>query len=136
MPSPRKLAHRRRSRQRSGGPERSAAFAGLLILAVWSVAPSLRAAKWSHLVRRLARISHERWLTGHRLTGLFVAAAVAHGAIVDPALKASTSLRVAFLLIGGVGIVAYVYRELLARFVIPVYDFTVADVQRPNGHKS
>ncbi len=111
----------------------SAAFAGLLILAVWSLAPSLRAAKWSHLVRRLARISHERWLTGHRLTGLFVAAAVAHGAIVDPVLKASTSLRVAFLVIGGVGVVAYVYRELLARFVIPVYDFTVADVQRPNA---
>ena len=111
----------------------SAALAGLLILAVWSLAPSLRAAKWSHLVRRLARISHERWLTGHRLTGLFVAMAVAHGAIVDPVLKASTSLRVAFLVIGGVGIVAYIYRELLARFVIPIYDFRVAEVQRPNA---
>src|SRR6202166_3529798 len=35
-----------------------AAALGLLVLAVWSLAPSLRAAKWSRLVRYLARISH------------------------------------------------------------------------------
>ena len=64
------------------------ALIGLLALAVWALAPSLRAAKWSWLVQRLARISHERWLTGHRLTGLFVAAAVVHGLVVDPVLKA------------------------------------------------
>ena len=46
-----------------------------------ALAPSLRAAaprRWSRLVRHLARFSHERWLTGHRLTGLFVAAAMVH----------------------------------------------------------
>jgi len=108
------------------------ALAGLLFLAIWSLAPSLRAAKWSRLVRHLASLSHERWLTGHRLTGLFVAAAVAHGAIVDPVLKVSTPLKVTYLVIGAIGIVAYIYRELFARFVIPVYDYTVADVKRPN----
>ncbi len=107
-------------------------FAGLLFLAIWSLAPSLRAAKWSRLVRHLASLSHERWLTGHRLTGLFVAAAVAHGAIIDPVLKASTTLRVTYLVVGGIGIVAYIYRELFARFVVPIYDYTVADVKRPN----
>ena len=45
------------------------------------------AARWSRLIRWLGQISHERWLTGHRLTGLFVAAAVVHGAVVDPVLK-------------------------------------------------
>ena len=108
------------------------ALAGRLFLALWSLAPSLRAAKWSRLVRHLASLSHERWLTGHRLTGLFVAAAVAHGAIVDPVLKVSTPLRVTYLLIGGIGIVAYIYRELFARFVIPIYDYTVVDVKPPN----
>ena len=108
------------------------ALIGLLALAVWALAPSLRAAKWSRLVRHLARISHERWLTGHRLTGLFVAAAVVHGLLVDPVLKVSVPLKVAYLVVGGIGIAAYVYRELLARFVVPVYDYTVADVQRPN----
>ena len=34
-------------------------------------------------------------------------------------------------LVGGIGIAAYVYRELLARFIVPVYDYTVADVPRP-----
>ena len=108
------------------------ALIGLLALAVWSLAPSLRAAKWSRLVRHLARISHERWLTGHRLTGLFVAAAVAHGLLVDPVLKASVPLKAAYLAVGGIGIAAYLYRELFARFVVPIYDYTVAGVQRPN----
>ena len=108
------------------------ALIGLLALAVWALAPSLRAAKWSRLVRHLARISHERWLTGHRLTGLFVAAAVVHGLLVDPVLKVSVPLKVAYLVVGGIGIAAYVYRELFARFFVPVYDYTVADVQRPN----
>jgi predicted ferric reductase len=108
------------------------ALISLLALAVWSLAPSLRAAKWSRLVRHLARISHERWLTGHRLTGLFVAAAVAHGLLVDPVLKASVPLKATYLAVGGIGIAAYVYRELFARFVVPIYDYTVAGVQRPN----
>jgi predicted ferric reductase len=88
--------------------------------------------KWSRLVRYLARISHERWLTGHRLTGLLVAAAVVHGLLVDPVLKVSVPLKAAYLIVGGLGIAAYVYRELFARFVVPVHDYTVADVQRPN----
>ncbi|MGA2830364.1 MAG: ferredoxin reductase family protein [Streptosporangiaceae bacterium] len=108
------------------------ALIGLPALAVWSLAPSLRAAKWSRLVRHLARISHEHWLTGHRLTGLFVAAAVVHGLLVDPVLKVSAPLKAGYLVAGGLGIAAYVYRELFARFVVPVYDYTVADVQRPN----
>ena len=108
------------------------ALIGLLALAVWALAPSLRAAKWSRLVRHLARISHERWLTGHRLTGLFVAAAVVHGLLVDPVLKVSVPLKATYLVVGGIGIAAYVYRELFARLVVPVYDYTVADVQRPN----
>jgi predicted ferric reductase len=110
----------------------SVAMAGLVFLALWSLAPSLRAVKWSRIVRRLASISHERWLTGHRLTGLFVIAAVLHGLWVDPVLKASPPLKVGYLVVGGVGILAYVYREVFARFVVPIYDYTVVEVQRPN----
>ena len=80
----------------------------------------------------MARASYERWLTGHRLTGLFVIVAVVHGAIVDPVLRDSVLLRVAFLIVGAVGTIAYLYRELLARYVVPIYDYTVADVRRPN----
>jgi hypothetical protein len=105
---------------------------GLLMLSIWALAPSLRAARWPGPVRRLARASYERWLTFHRLTGLFVVAAVAHGALVDPALRDSTLLRSSYLTIGGIGIAAYAYRELFARFIVPIYDYTVADIRRPN----
>jgi predicted ferric reductase len=110
----------------------SIALWGLLVLAVWALAPSLRAARWSRLIRWLGHLSHERWLTGHRLTGLLVVAAVVHGAWVDPVLRASSTLKVTYLAIGAIGIAAYLYRELLARYVIPIYDYTVVDVRRPN----
>jgi predicted ferric reductase len=71
-------------------------------------------------------------LTGHRLTGLFVIVALVHGAIVDPVLHHSVLLRVAFVIVGVTGTIAYVYRELFARYVVPIYDYTVADVRRPN----
>jgi predicted ferric reductase len=108
------------------------AVIGLLFLTVWALAPRLRAARWPGLIRRLARATYERWLTAHRLTGLFVGAAVAHGAIVGPSLHRSTLLQVSVLAVGGVGIIAYAYRELFARFVVPIFDYTVASVRRLN----
>jgi predicted ferric reductase len=102
------------------------------MLSVWALAPSLRGARWPGPVRWLARLSYERWLTAHRLTGLFVVAAVAHGALVDPSLRHSALLRITYLTVGGIGIAAYAYRELFARFVLPSYDYTVADIRRPN----
>ena len=110
----------------------SVALLGVVVLVVWALAPKLRAARFPGPIRHLARASHERWLSAHRLTGLFVIAAVAHGAIVDPALHHSTTLRVAFLAVGGIGIAAYLYRELFARYVIPIHDYLVAEVRRPD----
>jgi len=107
------------------------ALLGLLVLSVWALAPSLRAARWPGPIRRLARTTYERWLTPHRLTGIFVAVAVAHGALVDPVLHNSTLLRATHYAVGGVGVVAYLYRELVARFLVPFYDYSVVDVRRP-----
>ncbi len=109
-----------------------AALLGLLVLSVWALAPRLRAARWPGPIQQLARTTFERWLTAHRLTGLFVVLAVAHGALVDPVLRASTALRITYLAIGAIGIAAYVYREIFARFVLPTHDYTVATVGRPN----
>jgi predicted ferric reductase len=61
-----------------------------------------------------------------------VAVAVVHGALVDPVLHDSDVLRAAYFVVGGIGIAAYLYRELLARFFIPVHDYYVAAVSRPN----
>ena len=111
----------------------SLALAGLVFLTLWAVAPSMRAAKWPGPIRHLAGLSHERWVTAHRLTGLFVIAALVHGAMVDPVLHRSTTLRATYLVIAIVGTAAYAYRELFARFVVPDYDYTVVETQRPNG---
>jgi predicted ferric reductase len=104
------------------------AIAGLVILSLWALAPRLRGARGRGLVGRMARATYERWLTAHRLTGVFVGAAVAHALIVDPVLHRSTPLRVVFIVVGAIGIVAYVYREFFARFFIPVHGYTVSSV--------
>jgi predicted ferric reductase len=106
------------------------ALLGLLFLVLWALAPRLRGARRPGPVRALARTTYEHWLGAHRLTGLFVAVAVAHGAIVDPTLRHSTVLRVAYVLVGIVGVGAYLYRELLAPHVVPAYDYTVNAVRR------
>jgi predicted ferric reductase len=108
------------------------ALLGLLLLVVWALAPSLRGARWPGPVRWLAGIAYDRWLTAHRLTGLFVAVAVVHGALVSPALHQSTLLRIVYLVVGATGVAAYAYRELLAKYVFPIYDYTVAEIGRPS----
>jgi predicted ferric reductase len=110
----------------------SLSMLGLVLLSLWALAPSLKAARWSRFVRHLASLSHERWLSAHRLTGIFVAAAIVHGLWIDPVLAESSALKAVYTVIGAVGMVAYLYRELLARFVVPIYDYVVADVDRPN----
>lgn len=105
---------------------------GLVALAVWALAPTIAKARWAGPIRQLAKVSYERWLTGHRLMGLFVIAAVLHAVFVDPELRDSAPLLIAYLMVGGIGIAAYVYRELFARYFIPVYDYTVARADRVN----
>jgi hypothetical protein len=106
------------------------ALLGLLVLTLWAFAPRLRAARSPGPVRALARTTYEHWLGAHRLTELFVAVAVTHGAIVDPVLRHSAVLRAAFVLVGVAGIGAYVYREFVAPHVMPTYAYTVKAERR------
>jgi predicted ferric reductase len=106
------------------------ALLGLLVLILWALAPRLRGARWPGPIRAAARTTYEHWLGAHRLTGLFVAVAVAHGAIVDPVLRHSSVLRAAFVLVGVAGVGAYAYREFVAPHVVPAYDYTVNAVRR------
>lgn len=81
-------------------------------------------------VGRLIRLPYERWLLVHRATGLFVAVAVAHGALVDPMLRASPLLQRSYVVTGVIGLLAYVYQEIVARFVTRPAGYTVARVER------
>ena len=51
-------------------------------------------------------------------------AAVVRAVIVDPVLHRSTALRVTFQLIGGLVIIGYNYRALLARYFVAIYGYT------------
>jgi predicted ferric reductase len=117
----------------SGAAMGTIAMWGFLLLSIWALAPSLARARWAGSLRRLAKISYERWLTGHRLMGLFVIAAVLHAIFIDQVLRESTTLLAGYLVVGGVGIAAYLYRELFARFVVPVHDYTVAKATHLNA---
>ena len=107
------------------------ALLGLGVLALWALAPSLRASRWPRLIERMARASYERWLTAHRLTGVFVIAAVAHGALVDPVLHRSTLLRSSFSRSAASGHSPTCTESCLARYFIPLYEYSVSDVRRP-----
>jgi predicted ferric reductase len=103
------------------------AIVGLVVLILWALAPRLRRAQWQRLLARMANSTYERWRIGHRLTGLLVAVAVVHAALVDPVLHRSRLLLAAELAVGGVGVTAYLYRELLAQRLTPVYHYTVQE---------
>ncbi len=84
-------------------------------------------------IARLIRLAYEPWLLTHRAIGLFVAAAVVHGALVDPLLRASALLRVTYLAMGALGLLAYAYQELVARLVDRPAAYVVRRVERLAG---
>ncbi|HEY0814687.1 MAG TPA: ferredoxin reductase family protein [Pseudonocardia sp.] len=95
---------------------------GLIVLVVVSVP---RAA-------RLLRLSYERWLSAHRMTGLFVAIGIVHGLLLDRVLASSVLLQVVFGVVGATGMAAYLYAELVMRRAAPAADYQVAVVTRPD----
>jgi predicted ferric reductase len=108
------------------------AAAGLGALVLWAFAPRLRRVQKIRLIAKMARSTYERWRIGHRFTGLFVAVATVHAALVDPVLHLSGPLLAAELLTGAVGVAAYLYRELLAPRLTPVYHYTVQQARQLN----
>jgi predicted ferric reductase len=117
--------------------------AGLLILAGWAILPRWRsviprvlqgpvlAVRRIPGARRLRTMmgGYELWRSVHRLTGLFVAAGFAHGLLDGTPFPHAQVLRWAYVAVGGTGLAFYLYRELLARHFVPLYDYQVAAVR-------
>jgi predicted ferric reductase len=114
---------------------------GLATLTVWAIAP-----RWRSITPRLLREpihrlmetsaaglvhrwvgSYGLWRGFHRLTGLFLALGFAHG-LMDASVFGSQLLRWSFVVVGGVGLAFYAYRELLARRFARTHDYEVASV--------
>jgi len=72
---------------------------------------------------------YDRWRQLHRLTGLFVAAGFFHGLLDGSPLPKSLVLRLAYVVVGGIGLAFYVYRELLSRFFRSLHDYEVHAVE-------
>jgi predicted ferric reductase len=125
-----------------GGPLGAIGAIGMVGLALWAILPRWRsvvpgplrglvvAARDAPVVRDVRRIfgGYERWRLLHRTTGLFVAAAFAHGVLDATPFDAAPVLRVSYLATGGVGLAFYVYRELLASHFLSLHDYQVAAV--------
>ncbi|MFN8108768.1 MAG: ferric reductase-like transmembrane domain-containing protein [Thermoleophilia bacterium] len=79
---------------------------GLTLLAVISLAPRIP------VLASLLRLAYRRWLASHRLAGLLVAAAVVHGLMVDPVIRASAGLWWVYLAVGAMGVAAFATRVI------------------------
>ncbi len=116
---------------------------GLATLVVWAIlprwrtvvpAPGRRVIEAIHecpparLVARLVS-DYEVWRLVHRTTGIFVAIGFAHGLADATAFDGAPVLRWVYVVVGGVGLVFYAYRELLARRGHGLRDYQVSDVQ-------
>ncbi|MEP7091160.1 MAG: hypothetical protein ABI776_13760 [Nocardioidaceae bacterium] len=131
---------------RWGGQLGAIGALGMVALALWAILPrwqsvvprplrgSIRMLKDVPVIRELRTIfgGYDRWRQVHRLTGLLVAASFLHGLLDGSPFPASPVLRWSYVMIGGIGIAFYVYRELLARFFLSLHDYEV-DAVTPAG---
>jgi predicted ferric reductase len=104
------------------------ALVGLVILVVWALIPRVP------LVQSRLGTNYLRWLSLHRLAGLFVIVGLIHAVLVDPVLRRSPLLLGWYAAIASVGVVAYLYRELLNPFlrVLWRHDYRVETITRMN----
>jgi predicted ferric reductase len=116
-----------------GGALANVGFYGLAALVVWAlVGPTTRAGRWRGPVGWLARVPYDRWLPVHRVTGILLVAAMVHGFLQDASLDRSQVLKISYLGICVLGVVTFLYRELLMRHLLPAFAHTVAQVERPD----
>jgi predicted ferric reductase len=125
-----------------GGDLAIASIVGLTVLILWAILPRLRAMlpkslyhpikvfHTSLFAKNIGRLTggYERWRMVHRLTGLFLAAGFIHGVMDGTPFTQSPILYWSYLITGGLGLLFYVYREVLARFFMPLHDYQVHDL--------
>lgn len=115
---------------------------GMVGMALWAILPrwqsvvprplrgSIKLLKDAPVIRDVRKVfgGYDRWRQVHRLTGLLVAAAFFHGLLDGSPFPKSPVLRWSYVVIGGIGLVFYVHRELLARFFLSLHDYEVHEV--------
>jgi predicted ferric reductase len=115
---------------------------GMLALTGWAITPRWRsispvwlhravgAVRDSHLGKLLRRVfGYELWRAFHRTTGVFVAVGLVHGLLDATPFQRAPVLRWSYVVIGGIGLAFYLYRELLARHFKVLHDYEVYSVR-------
>ena len=82
-------------------------------------------------VGNFLRLPYQRWLFLHRLTGLLLLIALVHGWALDVIIGRSAPLLALYVLMGGIGMAAYAYDELVRRRRAPRAGYAVRRVVRP-----
>jgi predicted ferric reductase len=115
-----------------GGNLSQIGFYGILALVVWALlGPTTRAARWRGPIGWLTRVRYDVWLPLHRILGLLLIAAMVHGLLQDRSLDRSAVLKISYLAVCALGVLTYLYRELLMRYFLPEFAHTVDLVERP-----
>lgn len=105
-----------------GVPAGLIAFVGFLILVVLSLGPRMP------VTRSWVRLGYGTWRRTHRFIGLFFIFSCAHVFLVNPMMTRSPLLMSIIIASYVVGIGAYLYNLVLARFVRPSGRYVVHDV--------
>jgi predicted ferric reductase len=127
---------------RWGGPLGVVGVVGMTALALWAILPrwqsvvprplrgTVKRMKDAPVIRDVRKVfgGYDRWRQVHRLTGIFDAAAFVHGLLDGSPFPKSPLLRWSYVVVGGVGLAFYAYRELLARYFRSLHDYQVHDV--------
>lgn len=121
-------------------------MSGLVVMVGWAILPRWRMLTPVFFHTFIARMSklqigetvrkrfggYEVWRSFHRTTGLFLAMGFLHG-LLDGTAFSTPVLRWSYVVIGGIGLGFYAYRELLSRYFVPTHDYQVEAIQPITG---
>jgi predicted ferric reductase len=99
---------------------------GMLILILITIAPRVP------VVSRLLHLPYHRWRISHKFLGLFFIIGVVHHVTAGP-ISARTVPGLYMMVFAGVGVLAYGYKQVLARWLEPYRRHVVEKVNRLNG---
>jgi predicted ferric reductase len=109
-----------------GKPLGMLAFAGIIVLVLLTIAPRVP------LISRFLSLAYHKWRVSHKLLGLFFMLGLVHYLLVGTISKQTTP-GLYMLLIVFMGILAYLYKQLIASRVRPYHEYVVEKVRRLNG---
>lgn len=102
------------------------AMVGILILVLITIAPRVP------VISRLLHLPYHRWRIAHKFLGLFFIVGVVHHVTAGP-ISAQTVPGLYMMAFALVGVAAYVYKQVLARWLEPYRPHVVEKVQLLNG---